>query len=936
MANGRIRFRDNNEIRSSGAQGFYTLVDGVLTPIGSGSGGSGASVANVVYQTGNQDISGEKAFKGDIFFEQRAYFGSNNSIFDNLSAIAGGDTNRTNSSYTFIGGGQSNEVTGDYSSVVGGISNDISGDASFIGGGDANKQSGNYNSIVGGGNNLILGSYSFVGGGANNFISGNQIAIVGGTNNSSQSIYSFVGGGSNNTIGASSEGSIIIGGELNSITGILNTIGGGGENVIAKNSGRFGTGDFGQNTAGSTVGGGGFNQIYNSDYGLIAGGFGNEIATTGSLSNFNSIGGGNTNYILYKSINSTIAGGKDNEIHDSTSATVMGGEDNFIYSGNCASIFGGKDNLINSGAAYSSALGRRATVSHSGASVFADGQDRNHGSFGDNTISLDYSGGAFFYLPQYTGSLNAHARGLAASGGSLYLHTGTGLTDWTVVNSSSSGSQQSSNTIGLLDRFDNTGKHYEGETIVHMVSTPEVGPAWRLNTGASSTDLPKITGQGLLVTGFNSLFYLGNRIPTPNNRFSVGFEWSFEPTAYQSDPAGTGVQTLGLNISFHSGDIISTGGGISPNGAFHANINTYGVNQISLFPSSPVINANRSTPTANWHPSGYELLPSKRYSTVLKASGDYVEMTTFGVGSILFYRSGMSNEVYGPETSFWWEGIGSSGTAGRYRYVPKLYRVWAEAEELNDAAAYGNGYSATNDYNTLGPFTTRSRVRYYPTGSKVMGDGMPSDNFPIIIGGNGPTSVPLQFGTGSVVSGGYVYLEGGVLSNVGGSAVGASVIGKPISCISTTNQEFLTGAVYSTTGTLAVLRNLPYTIQSSIGNQERWEIRGLLSGTGAKRIFVDLATYGNTVFDSDTTSTPLSGVTGAYKLEIFRQINYDAPHLFYSSFELPDGTKLPTQRRPINNTFNNSYLQFRTTTPAASGVSIDSINRTFYKNSVAY
>lgn len=355
MANGRIKFRDNNEIRSSGTNGFYTLVNGVLTPIGAG--GSGASVENVVYQTGNQEISGSKVFKNNTTFEQIVYFGYNNVIFDNLSAIAGGESNRTDSTYTFIGGGQNNYVTGEYSSVSAGISNKITGAACFIGGGDANKISGNYNCVAGGAENEILQ------------VSG----VLGGSYSGAMPTYCFVGAG--------------------------------------KGCG-----------------------ISNSSYSVVVGGFGNGISSTGSpitSRSYNSIGGGWTNFIQGLSSNATIAGGKDNEIYDSRSCSIVGGEDNFIYSGNYSAILGGRDSILNSGSHYSVAIGRKSIINHSGAAVFADGQDRNHNSKGQNTLSLDYSGGVYLRLPAFSGPSNqtGNSGELKLSGDYLYVCTGD-LSGW--------------------------------------------------------------------------------------------------------------------------------------------------------------------------------------------------------------------------------------------------------------------------------------------------------------------------------------------------------------------------------------------------------------------------------------------------------------------------------------------------------------------------
>jgi hypothetical protein len=170
-----------------------------------------------------------------------------------------------------------------------------------------------------------------------------------------------------------------------------------------------------------------------------------------SLNNFNIanatyVAGGQSNSVTGNSFHSSIMGGLRNTgVGDYIS--INGGLRNFV-SGSGLSIVGGQDNrtvglynfigggLLNTTSGdYSSIVGgRRAKIAntHSGAGVWADGQDRDHDSKGAHTCYLDFASGVYLRLPSFTGlsSQSGSLGQMAVSGTSLYVCTGTSSPFW--------------------------------------------------------------------------------------------------------------------------------------------------------------------------------------------------------------------------------------------------------------------------------------------------------------------------------------------------------------------------------------------------------------------------------------------------------------------------------------------------------------------------
>jgi hypothetical protein len=150
---------------------------------------------------------------------------------------------------------------------------------------------------------------------------------------------------------------------------------------------------------------------------------GQSNTANGSASN---VAGGSFNKANGSSSN--VAGGFFN-IADGIYSNVAGGSFN-TASGDYSNIAGGINNTA-SGNYSSIAGGRRAKIAqaHSGAGVWADGQDRDHTSKGEHSCFLDFASGVYLRLPRFNGTSSqaGNIGELKINGSNLYVCTGTNL-----------------------------------------------------------------------------------------------------------------------------------------------------------------------------------------------------------------------------------------------------------------------------------------------------------------------------------------------------------------------------------------------------------------------------------------------------------------------------------------------------------------------------
>lgn len=446
---GTVGGGQNNQAGDAGGTTFdrvYATVSGGVNNTASGnrstvSGGQSNTASSLYAVIGGgvfNVASGQYASVGG---------GEDNDATANYATVNGGRLNVASNFYAAVGGGDSNTVSANYGTIAGGgrsnpadaaTANRVTDDYGTVGGGGNNQAGDNagttadafYATVGGGQSNTASGVAATVAGGAGNTASDDWAAISGGVTNTASGLIAMVAGGQDNT--ASDIRATIGGGFGNTVSAQQGTISGGGRSVpLDAATGNRVTDDYG------TVGGGGNNQAGDAlgttadrTYATVGGGHSNTasgpIATVGggalntASSDAATVGGGCCN--TASGIRATVSGGSDNSA--SGERAVVGGGDFNTASGVRAAVSGGSFNLAsvagatiggggfnaasglwatvpggNSNTAagtYSFAAGRRAKANHGGAFLFADANDFDFNSAGDNEFAVRATGGARF------------------------------------------------------------------------------------------------------------------------------------------------------------------------------------------------------------------------------------------------------------------------------------------------------------------------------------------------------------------------------------------------------------------------------------------------------------------------------------------------------------------------------------------------------------
>lgn len=312
------------------------------------------------------------------------------------SVVAGGENNAAAGANATVSGGVGNQATGINAVVAGGAENTASSNEAFavgwkntasgvrstVTGGLENQATGDNSVVSGGHGNSATEFNSFVGGGFSNVASGVHSVVVGGNINKASFTGSFVGGGSENKAELDHNSSVV-GGYQNVASGLESLVGGGARNQATANKSVVAGGE--GNTAsfaGAFVGGGTKNRAGGDFNSSVVGGFQNVASGLES-----SVGGGARNQAT--GVNAAVAGG-DGNIASGSKSVVGGGHLN-TASGINSAVLGGFSNLAQGD--HSFAAGRRAKASHTGSFVWADTQDADFGSTGDNQFVIRASGG---------------------------------------------------------------------------------------------------------------------------------------------------------------------------------------------------------------------------------------------------------------------------------------------------------------------------------------------------------------------------------------------------------------------------------------------------------------------------------------------------------------------------------------------------------------
>lgn len=343
------------------------------------------------------------------------------------SNINGGNFNciSSNSDVSVIGGGFSNYINGPFSNINGGASNTINGCNNSINGGQCNIINlGCCSNIVGGLRNCITSNFAFIGGGQCSYIFNDGATVL-----ADQESRLHLSCGTNTISLDFRNGAFIPNGNLNvnnsGVFGGVNInnsdtldISGVDINIFKNPINNIGSVNISNCIVSSNYPIYGSNLVYNTGTQIISGNktFFNNINVSGT-GNFNSLyvsgnpvlflgvsGSIDLGFQSIKSGTSSILAGVNHSLTGDFSV-IIGGHQNRITNSNCASILGGYLNCVS--ADYGVVLGGRnaeIVLSHTGAVILNDAQDRAHKSKAPHSLTLDFASGIYLQS-SITGSL---------------------------------------------------------------------------------------------------------------------------------------------------------------------------------------------------------------------------------------------------------------------------------------------------------------------------------------------------------------------------------------------------------------------------------------------------------------------------------------------------------------------------------------------------
>ena len=309
------------------------------------------------------------------------------------STICGGQINEITARDSVIVGGDSNLISQFFSAVLVGNNNYVGGQFGVIAGGDTNNITGgtlNYSFIGNGKNHFSYVPFSFIGNGNSNIIyqsvtNSGFNTILNGENQRINSDYSFIGGGNSNLI--SGDFSAVCAGSNNVNSGSQNFIGAGQSNTTRGVKSAVVCGSSNKSTGDGSFVGAGTNNLAGEIYSTVVCGSTNTVKTQHSF-----IGAGESNTIFLSTNglgDSSIVGGGGNHIN-ADYASILGGSTNKV-SGIYGTVLGGLSNV--SSGQYTLTFGQKCEAFQNGAVLFGDSTNAVKRSYGQDSFTLNYSGG---------------------------------------------------------------------------------------------------------------------------------------------------------------------------------------------------------------------------------------------------------------------------------------------------------------------------------------------------------------------------------------------------------------------------------------------------------------------------------------------------------------------------------------------------------------
>lgn len=520
--------------------------------------------------------------------------------------------------------------------------------------------------------------------------------------------------------------------------------------------------------------------------------------------------------------------------------------------------------------------------------------------------NLTQSGATTGQVPTWNGSAWAAA---TPSGGSFSSLTGNAA-DNASLSAALDGKQSSS--VAFLDRFDRSDRYSSPSALTHLVSTPEVGPAWRLNTSGGT---PTITNGALYMTG-NSLAYVGSSVPSVGGKLSLGFDFELAITSYGT----SGTYRGSWNVTFGSLELIGNDGGIGTGldqFPVHISFDDLGVSSITFYhqPGSgssvpiPCVNASAVNGRYPWLDGTNPIAWNKRHSLIISVDGDEITVSIPGVSHLVFRHADVSTMVGAATTHWWWEPGGELQGGNQYQTIAKLYRVWS-SEKLNQDPGWlwqGN----IRDLAANGSHKLPGQLQLYPNnGSRKSSETLPS-NVNLVSGGTSTTAK----GSNNRINGGHILAEGGFIGSTGLAGAGIGWGRAPLDL-----DLGVDAAVSSSAGSATILKSFYQAASLENGDMEVLEFAGNLTGTNAKRIWLQRDASSTVFFDSDASGTPLTSVTGPWTLTLRRNVTSTSSYCI-ATF-LSNGVQI-LQRVAVNFGNNDIDTVLRANSTDAGGATLE-------------
>jgi hypothetical protein len=485
--------------------------------------------------------------------------------------------------------------------------------------------------------------------------------------------------------------------------------------------------------------------------------------------------------------------------------------------------------------------------------------------------------------------------------------------------------ETTSSTALIVEDFTDNVRWPDGTTITNNVTMPLVGtdPFWLNSTSSPPPDISN-RGYGTDSTNTSNLWYLGSTVPTSGGKMSLGFQFEL-----RTNPTNVSSFNNLFNISYSNVAMQdpSTGSIYNPNTIqqVHINFSRLGIQSAAFYGGDALtcLNSTYNGTVLPWITGKTLLLPlDKPFSVLLKVDGDYLTITIPGFASLVFYHADLSTRIGSEKTYFWFE----DGRKNDNISMGFLRKIWGGTHSHLDSDPAWGGFvgGAIPDLNSANYNILPGTIISNPSNQNITSN--------VTSGANGlltaftMPNVGYAFkggaasSTNSIANGGNVIIDGGFYANTNYVTSGSQQIGK--APMITEAPAFGT-AKSSLAGAETSLHVSKRTQALALYDSEIWDAYGQLVGVAAKQLRVRTSVYNEVLFDSNSSGTPLDAIEGPYHLQIRRLYMTGAGTTIYATMYLPNGTIIGPNRVANVRTTENSNLDFRSTTVAAGGITMD-------------